>query len=146
MDALDQKLLDLLTRDARLSLAMLARRLGVARSTVQYRLDRLERAGVIGGYTVRAGKATQAAGIEALVLIAVEPRLQAAVEKRLSAIGAVRRLLSVSGSYDLAATVTAKSAELLDAALDEVRNTPGIRKTVSAVVLSSRLDRGTANG
>ncbi len=141
MDALDQKLLDLLTRDARMSLAMLARRLGVARSTVQYRLERLERSGVIGGYTVRAGAAARGPAIEALVLIAVEPRLQAAVEKRLGAIAAVRRLLSVSGSYDLAATLAAKSAEQLDLALDEVRNTPGIRKTVSAVVLSSRLDR-----
>jgi Lrp/AsnC ligand binding domain len=72
----------------------------------------------------------------------VEPRLQAAVEKRLGAIAAVRRLLSVSGSYDLAATLTAKSAEQLDVALDDVRNVPGIRKTVSAVVLSARLDRG----
>jgi DNA-binding Lrp family transcriptional regulator len=142
MDALDQKLLDLLTRDARMSLAMLARRLGVARSTVQYRLERLERSGAIGGYTIRPGTAERTPSIEALVLIAVEPRLQAAVEKRLGAIAAVRRLLSVSGSYDLAATLTAKSAEQLDVALDDVRNVPGIRKTVSAVVLSARLDRG----
>ncbi len=142
MDALDQKLLDLLARDARLSLALLARRLGVARSTVQYRLERLERSGVIGGYTIRPGRAASAPSIEALVLIAVEPRLQAAVEKRLKALGAVRRLLSVSGSHDFAATLTARSAEDLDQALDEVRNTPGIRRTVSAVVLSSRLERG----
>jgi DNA-binding Lrp family transcriptional regulator len=142
MDTLDQKLLDLLTRDARMSLAMLARRLGVARSTVQYRLERLERGGVIGGYTIRPGTAGRGPSIEALVLIAVEPRLQAAVEKRLGAIVAVRRLLSVSGSYDLAATLRAKSAEQLDVALDDVRNVPGIRKTVTAVVLSARLDRG----
>ena len=142
MDALDQKLLDLLTRDARMSLAMLARRLGVARSTIQYRLERLERSGAIGGYTIRPGAAARAPAIEALVLIAVEPRLQAAVEKRLGALPAVRRLLSVSGSYDLAATLTAKSAGQLDVALDDVRNVPGIRKTVSAVVLSARLDRG----
>jgi DNA-binding Lrp family transcriptional regulator len=142
MDALDQKLLDLLTRDARMSLAMLARRLGVARSTVQYRLERLERSGAIGGYTIRPGAVARAPSIEALVLIAVEPRLQAAVEKRLGTMAAVRRLLSVSGTYDLAATLTAKSAEQLDRALDEVRNVPGIRKTVSAVVLSARLDRG----
>jgi DNA-binding Lrp family transcriptional regulator len=142
MDALDQKLLDLLTRDARMSLAMLARRLGVARSTVQYRLERLERSGAIGGYTIRPGAVARAPSIEALVLIAVEPRLQAAVEKRLGTMAAVRRLLSVSGTYDRAATLTAKSAEQLDRALDEVRNVPGIRKTVSAVVLSARLDRG----
>jgi DNA-binding Lrp family transcriptional regulator len=76
------------------------------------------------------------------VLIAVEPRLQAAVEKRLGVIPAVRRLLSVSGSYDLAATLTAPSAGELDEALDDVRTTRGVRKTVSAVVLSSRLDHG----
>lgn len=142
MDALDQKLLDLLTRDARLPLAALARRLGVARSTVQYRLERLERSGEIGGYTIRPGAATRGSVLEALVLIVVEPRLQASVEKRLTAMAAVRRLLSVSGSYDLAATLTAKSAAQLDVAIDDVRNTPGIRRTVSAVVLSARLDRG----
>ena len=49
MDELDQKIVGLLAGDARMSLAMLARRLHVARSTVQARLERLETQGVIAG-------------------------------------------------------------------------------------------------
>ena len=53
MDAKDRSLIALLRANARESTASLARKLGVARSTVQERLTRLEKDGTIAGYTVR---------------------------------------------------------------------------------------------
>jgi DNA-binding Lrp family transcriptional regulator len=137
----DQRLLDLLAEDARQSLATLARRLGMPRSTVQYRLERLERSGVIRGYSVVLGRRGRGRVLAAHVLIAVAPQQQAAVERKLRPLTAVRKLLSVSGSYDLVAIVEADSPQSLDDALDEVRRCSGIRKTVTAIVLSSRIDR-----
>jgi DNA-binding Lrp family transcriptional regulator len=137
----DQRLLDLLAEDARQSLATLARRLGMPRSTVQYRLERLERSGVIRGYSVVLGRRGRGRALAAHVLIAVAPQQQAAVERKLRPLTAVRKLLSVSGSYDLVAIVEADSPQSLDDALDEVRRCSGIRKTVAAIVLSSRIDR-----
>jgi DNA-binding Lrp family transcriptional regulator len=137
----DQRLLDLLGEDARQSVATLARKLGMPRSTVQYRLERLERSGVIRGYSVVLGRKARGRALAAHVLIAVAPQQQAAVERKLRPITAVRKLLSVSGSYDLVAILEADSPQTLDDALDEVRRCSGIRKTVTAIVLSSRIDR-----
>lgn len=137
----DQRLLDLLSEDARQSVATLARKLGMPRSTVQYRIEKLERSGVIRGYGVLLGRKARGRALAAHVLIALAPQQQAAVERKLRPIAAVRKLLSVSGSYDLIAIVEADSPQALDDALDEVRRCNGIRKTVTAIVLSARIDR-----
>ena len=55
MDDLDRKLLALLRTDARASTSALARKLSITRSTLQSRLQRLEKNGIITGYTVRLG-------------------------------------------------------------------------------------------
>ena len=55
MDDMDRTILGLLSADARMSVATLARRLKVARSTVQARLERLEASGIIAGYTLKLG-------------------------------------------------------------------------------------------
>jgi DNA-binding Lrp family transcriptional regulator len=137
----DEQLIALLRENARLSTAALARRLGVARSTVQGRLERLERSGVIRGYTVDLGPGARARQVQAHAMIAVEPQQQAAVERKLRAMPAVATLLTVSGSYDLIAMLAAESTEALDAALDELRASPGVKSTTTSVVLSRRFDR-----
>ena len=55
LDETDCKLLALLRTNAREPVASLARSLDMARSTVQERLERLEKAGTIAGYTIREG-------------------------------------------------------------------------------------------
>src|SRR5690606_1380692 len=90
MDDTDRAILSLLAADARMPLAMLARRLKLARSTVQARLERLESNGTIAGYTLRLGEAARQA-IRATVLLTVEPRAHAPVLTRLRAIPEVER-------------------------------------------------------
>jgi DNA-binding Lrp family transcriptional regulator len=138
---LDEQLIELLRRDARASTAALARSLGVARSTVQGRLERLERSGVIRGYTVLLSSAALERQVEAHVMISIEPAQQAVVERKLKAISAVNGLFTVSGAFDLIALVGAKSTEALDQALDELRACPGVKATQTAVILSRRLSR-----
>src|SRR5262245_30586234 len=53
MDDTDRKLIAMLRENARAPTAVLARRLGLSRTTVQARLERLERSGTISGYGVR---------------------------------------------------------------------------------------------
>ena len=139
--AADDSLLELLTADARMPTAVLARRLGVARSTVQGRIDRLQRTGVIRGYTVRLGATTSARRVQAHAMIAVEPQQQSSVERKLNGMPAVTSLLTVSGTYDLIAMLAAESTEALDAALDELRECPGVKTTTTSIVLSRRFER-----
>src|SRR4051794_37075652 len=69
LDDRDQKLLLALQRNARASVVDLARRVGLSRSATQERLGKLERTGVIAGYTVVPGKSELGIGVEALLLV-----------------------------------------------------------------------------
>jgi DNA-binding Lrp family transcriptional regulator len=73
MDDLDQHLLARLRENARAPVAELARALGLSRTTVQSRLARLERSGVIAGYSVKLSEAEAARQIHAYVMLTVEP-------------------------------------------------------------------------
>ena len=92
MDELDQAILGLLSGDARITLSTMARRLKVARSTVQARLERLETSGVIAGYTVKLGEAARAGRLRATVLLEIELRQQPAILGRLKTIPEVERI------------------------------------------------------
>ncbi|TWR13576.1 Lrp/AsnC family transcriptional regulator, partial [Xanthomonas vasicola] len=99
----DERLLSLLREDARASTAQIARRLGLSRTTVQSRIEKLERDGVISGYTVRTHDDYEQGRIRAHILITVLPKKMPAVVKALRDIPEVRLLHSVSGAYDLVA-------------------------------------------
>ena len=143
-DATDRALIALLQANARAPTADLARQLGVARTTVVARLARLERSGVIAGYTVRLGQASERPPVMAHVGIAVEPRRSREVVLRLQALPELRQLYTVSGEADLLAVLCADSTARLDALLDEIGETDGVRKTTTSVVLAVRVDRGGA--
>ncbi len=141
LDQLDTRLLSELRTNARLGIATLARRLGVARSTVQARLSRLERRGVIAGYTVRLDPAVEAGLIRAHVMISVQSRYAARVTVALEKRDDVRTLYAISGQYDMIAVVVAASTRGLNTALDAIGALPGVERTVSSVLLDTKFDR-----
>lgn len=143
LDALDRQLIALLQADARQSTADLARKLTVARTTVLARLARLERQGVIVGYTVRLGQDEGDRGVEAYVGISTEPKSARDVTQRLATLPELRQLCSVSGEFDYLALLRADTPARLDALLDEIGAIDGVRKTTTSVVLARRIDRVT---
>lgn len=141
MDDLDRQILALLGSDARISVATLARRLKVARSTIQARLERLETSGIIAGYTVKLGEAARQGRIRATVLLMIEPRAQANVLSRLKSIAEVERVHTTSGRVDLLLQVAAPSTAVLDQVLDQIGEMTGVRQSESLIHLSTKLDR-----
>ena len=141
LDDMDRLLLSLLEADAREPTASLARKLGVSRTTVQDRIRRLEREGVVAGYTVRLGSRHERERITAYVMLSVNPKLAARVVHALKALPELRRLHAVSGVYDLLAEISAESTRRIDEVLDTIGATPGIERTTSSIVLSTKLER-----
>jgi DNA-binding Lrp family transcriptional regulator len=141
MDDLDRAILSLLSADARMSIATLARRVKVARSTIQARLERLETSGVIVGYTIRLGEGAREGRLRASVLLTVEPRAQANILTRLKAITEVERVSTTSGRFDLLLQIAAPSTAVLDQVLDQVGAMTGVRSSESLIHLSTRIDR-----
>ena len=141
MDDMDRAILGALQADARVSLATLARRLKVARSTVQARIERLEAQGTIAGYTVRLGAAARASRIRATVLLTIEPRALAAILTRLKAMPEVEVAHTTSGRFDLMLQVAAEGTAALDGVLDAVGAMTGVKASETLVHLTTRIDR-----
>jgi|SRR5579871_1206509 len=137
----DTRLIDLLRANAREPAASLARKLGLARSTVQERISRLEREGRILGYTVRLSDEAVAGRIRAIVMIGTDAKRADRTAAELKSIANVRALYAVSGSFDLVATVEADSTSRMDAILDRIGRVHGVARTVSSIVLSEKFSR-----
>ena len=142
MDNADRDLISLLQANARESTANLARKLGLSRTTVVARLARLQRSGVIVGYTVRLGTDDTRPQVRAHVGITLQPKSSAAVINRLQKLPELLQLSSVSGEFDYIAILRADSTARLDTLLDEIGLIDGVIKTTTSVVLALRIDRG----
>jgi DNA-binding Lrp family transcriptional regulator len=141
MDELDRNIIGLLGADARMSVATLARRLKVARSTIQARLERLETTGVIAGYTLKLGEGARQGRLRASVLLSIEPRAQAGVLQRLKAISEVEKVFTTSGRFDLLLQVAGPNTQVLDQVLDQIGQMTGVNSSESLIHLSTRIDR-----
>ena len=137
IDDTDRELIALLRHDARLPVATLAARLKVARGTVQNRMKRLERDGVIVGYTVRVKPQAEAHRIRALMTIVVVGNRGAEVLQALRGHPNVTGLHSTNGRWDLIAELRADTLEAFDRALGNIRLIEGIASTETSLLLST---------
>jgi DNA-binding Lrp family transcriptional regulator len=142
LDGVDRQLIAALQVNARESVATLARKLGIARTTVTSRLARLERNGVIVGYGVRLAQRALTGGLQAYVGITVQPKAGREVLKRLGTMAQVQQLCAVSGEFDYVAWLHTDSPEALDELLDEIGALDGVDKTTTSIILSTKVDRG----
>lgn len=141
LDDVDRALLALLRENARASTAELGRKLGLSRTTVQSRLQRLERRRVVAGYTVVVDEEAESALVRAHVLITAAPKQGGAIEAALRRVPQLRLLHSVSGPFDFIAVLAAASIGELDALIDRIGALDGVERTTSAIVLSTRIQR-----
>ncbi|MBB5755073.1 Lrp/AsnC family transcriptional regulator [Prosthecomicrobium pneumaticum] len=141
LDPTDRTLLALLRENARRSIVELGRAAGLSRASVYARLERLERRGVIAGYTVRLGTAFAAGRVRAHVLIKIAGRLGSRIEARLAAIPEVVTLHAISGEYDLIGIVEAADLAALDGLIDTIAAIEGVERTNSSIVLATKIER-----
>lgn len=134
----DRRILDHLRRDARMPTAELARRVGLARTTVQTKIARLMDRGVIEGFSVRTGPATDPQEVSAFVLVQAEPGFGARGATRLAALPGVRALSETCGEYGFVAELAAPDLPALNAAIDAIGAVAGVRRTQTHVVLARR--------
>jgi len=141
VDGIDEQLISALRENARASTAELARRVGRSRTTVQSRIERLERQGVILGYGVRLAPEHARGAVRAHVMIKVGPKEARAVVAALRAIDEVRVLHSVSGEVDLIAVATTATVAEMDLVIDRIGALDGVERTTSSIILSTKFER-----
>lgn len=137
MDALDAKLLLLLTDSPRLGVLECARRLGVARGTVQARLDRLTEQGVLDGFPPQVDLAKIGYGLTAFAVIEIAQGSRSEVTAGLAAIDQVCEAHATTGQGDLFVRMVARDHEDLQQVIDRIVALPGVRRTNTSLALTT---------
>lgn len=140
LDAIDRQLIALLQDNARLSTVALAKAVGLGRTTVQERLQRLESAGVIAQYTVRLGSGGDP--LQAWLMLRYADGFSCDdVMPQLTAMPQVRLCHSVAGELDLLVLVQAESPSDLADLRERVAAIKGVDDVTTVPVLRTTLDR-----
>ena len=134
LDDLDRRILSLLTADGRAPVSGLAERLGVARGTVQARIDRLVSQGVIRRFTIDLAGDDEGR-VRALCLIQLSHSTTRTILRRLRERPEVQDVYSTNGKWDLVAMIVATSLEGLDETLAWIRTIPVVDNTETSILL-----------
>src|ERR1700761_371573 len=121
LDATDRALIAELRENARLPTATLAKRLGVSRGTVQNRIDRLQEAGLLLGFTIRLRGDAEAGIIRAITALELRSGEAKAAVAALKRTPEVSRIHSTNGRWDLVVELRAADLAELDRVLTEIR-------------------------
>jgi len=141
LDDIDRRIIAALTEDARVPLVSLAARVHLSRNAVKQRMDRMEREGVIAGYTVVSGRAGRSR-VSAIVMVYRSDRMRGGgVIAEISRIPEVRRCDVMSGDFDLLVSLEAESMDRIGEIWEMLAALPGVSNTVTAVSLTRVIDR-----
>ncbi len=141
MDELDNRLLSALHRDARASLSELAQQLGVTRTTVRSRMQRLKQSGEIVGFTVLTRRNVAQSPVRGLMMLEIEGRGTERIMARIAAMRQVRAVHSTNGGWDLIAEIGADTLAELDEVLFLIRRMEGVTRSETNLLLSTRKGR-----
>jgi DNA-binding Lrp family transcriptional regulator len=139
IDDLDARLIATLRESPRVGLLEVARRLKVARGTVQARLAKLERGGVITGYGPEVDPTALGYAITAFVLIELAQGRLADAVQTMKAMPEVLEADAISGPQDVICRVVARDTEHLQGLVNELLRTPAIRRCTSYIALSRQV-------
>lgn len=142
IDAVDDRILAELAKNARISHADLAKKIHLSRNAVRQRVDRLERDGLIKGYTILRGATGRQTPVAALIFVYRKDRMRGA--EVISAIRSIPEVVTceiVSGQFDLVVRIETDEAERVRALWDKISSIEGVTDTVTAFVLSRPIAR-----
>ncbi|MFZ7089835.1 Lrp/AsnC family transcriptional regulator [Primorskyibacter sp. 2E233] len=138
MDDVDHRLIAALRHDARAALSDLAVQLGLSRTTVRARIERLRAAGVILGFSVVLKEDVTADPVRALMMIGIEGRGADRIKRQIMGLPQVRAVHSTNGRWDVIVELGASSLEALDQVLDRIRRFEGVATSETSLLLSTR--------
>jgi DNA-binding Lrp family transcriptional regulator len=144
IDALDARLIELLTAEPRIGVLEASRRLGVARGTVQARLDRMQRQGVIIGYGPDIDPAAIGYGVMAFVTLELRQASgRDQVAQRLALIDEILEVHTITGAGDVLCRVVARTNADLQRVIDAIVDVPSVVRTATVIALATTVSYRT---
>ncbi len=145
IDELDARLVKLLTAEPRIGVLEASRRLGVARGTVQARLDRMQQRGVITGYGPDIDPAAIGYAVTAFVTLELtQAGGRDQVAQKLALIGEILEAHTITGSGDVLCRVVARTNADLQRVIDSIVGLPGVVRTSTVIALATAVSYRTA--
>ena len=142
VDDIDRQIVALLREDARRSFQSIGARVALSAPAVKRRVDRLEADGVIRGYAALLDPGAMGWPTHALVALYCEGRMAASeVRDAVAPHPEVSAAFTVAGEASAILHVHARDTAHLEQTLERIRDTPGITRTQTQVVLSTLLER-----
>ncbi|PJI91823.1 AsnC family transcriptional regulator [Yoonia maricola] len=138
MDNMDGHLIAALKRNGRASLSDLADQLGVTRSTVRVRLDRLVQGGEIAGFTVLTRSDVRPDPVRGLMMLEIAGRGAEKTMMALRRMPQVQAVHSTNGTWDLIAEIGTDTLEHFDQVLFTIRRMQGVTRSETNLLLSTR--------
>lgn len=133
VDDIDEKILDLLEENARITYVEIGNSVGLSEGAVRNRVQALVNSGVIKRFTIE--KAFRV-GVRALTMISVDPTVATfEVSKAVGNLVGVEKIYEVTGEYDIIIVSSSSSIEGINATIEDVRKTKGVTKTNTVIVL-----------
>ncbi|MET9302890.1 MULTISPECIES: Lrp/AsnC family transcriptional regulator [Micromonospora] len=140
LDELDARLIELLAEEPRIGVLECSRRLGVARGTVQARLDKLVDRGVVTGFGPDITPAAIGFGVTSFVTLEISQRHgHDQVTAHLAAIPEVLEAHTITGSSDLLCRIVARSNTDLQRVIDQIVASEGIRRASTIIALAEQI-------
>jgi Lrp/AsnC family leucine-responsive transcriptional regulator len=147
VDDIDQQLVAALVQDGRSSYAELARVVGLSAPSVHERVRRLERSGVIRGYAADVDPHALALAVTALVgILQREGAEQDDLAEALAQVPEVEDCWAVAGEEAFVVKVRVADVDALEHTLGVLRRTPGVARTRTTVVLSTKFENRRRSG
>jgi DNA-binding Lrp family transcriptional regulator len=135
LDDTDRRILDELTADGRMSMRTLAERLHISRANAYARVERLQRSGVIRGFTADIDPAAAGLGTSAYVTVNLRQHDWRQVRAQLLELDGVAHIGLLGGEFDVILLVRARdNADLRRMVLDEIQSMPGVLNTRTHLV------------
>ncbi|MBA3234247.1 MAG: Lrp/AsnC family transcriptional regulator [Propionibacteriales bacterium] len=144
LDALDARILALFSAEPRIGVLECSRRLGVARGTVQARLARLDRDGVVRGWGPELDAAAMGYTVTAFTTLEIRQARadrpgHDAVAAHLASIPEVLEAHTITGSGDMFARIVARSNSDLQRVIDRVVDFEGVVRTSTVIALATQI-------
>ena len=138
MDDLDNRIISLLRHNSRAALSDMAGGLGVSRATVRARIERLQQAGEIIGFTVVTKGDYTTSPVRGLMMIGIEGRGADRIIRQLRGITEITAVHTTNGKWDLIVEIGTETLESLDQVLAAIRRLDGVSVSETNLLLATR--------
>ena len=133
LDEIDKKLLEVLQENCKLNFTQIGHELDIAESTVRYRIERLEKRGIITNYIALINPRMVGLTITAIMMIKINPQKIQEISPKLAKFKELRHLFRTTGQHDMVSVVNARDITHLNKLMSEIKQIDGIHELIVEV-------------